>query len=100
MGRGLYVATQGLNSEDGQYLVNADGQFDSPSNWNDVIARQQATIDLLARARVIESTVGMYGDLQGIAGKVMQEIEGWMCCATGKCVAFIPPMIPGRSITS
>lgn len=25
---------------------------------------------------VIESTVGMYGDLQGIAGKVMQEIEG------------------------
>ncbi|MER8740805.1 hypothetical protein NKH61_31585 [Mesorhizobium sp. M1005] len=25
---------------------------------------------------VIESTVGMYGDLQGIAGNVMQEIEG------------------------
>jgi hypothetical protein len=25
---------------------------------------------------VIESTVGMYGDLQGIAGKAFQEIEG------------------------
>jgi hypothetical protein len=27
-------------------------------------------------ARVMESTVGMYGDLQGIAGKTIQEIEG------------------------
>jgi hypothetical protein len=26
--------------------------------------------------RVMESTVGMYGDLQGIAGKTIQEIEG------------------------
>ncbi len=26
--------------------------------------------------RVMQSTVGMYGDLQGIAGKTMQEIEG------------------------
>lgn len=26
--------------------------------------------------RVMESTVGMYGDLQGIAGKTLQEIEG------------------------
>jgi Uncharacterized protein conserved in bacteria (DUF2130). len=25
---------------------------------------------------VIESTVGMYGDLQGIAGQAIQEIEG------------------------
>ena len=25
---------------------------------------------------VIESTAGMYGDLQGIAGKALQEIEG------------------------
>lgn len=25
---------------------------------------------------VIESTVGMYGDLQGIAGRAIQEIEG------------------------
>ena len=27
-------------------------------------------------ARVMEATVGMYGDLQGIAGKSIQEIEG------------------------
>ncbi|MER8395194.1 ABC transporter substrate-binding protein [Mesorhizobium sp. M1340] len=46
---GYYVATQGLNSEDGQYLVEADGRFDIPSDWNDVIVRQQATIDLLAK---------------------------------------------------
>jgi hypothetical protein len=26
--------------------------------------------------RVMQSTVGMYGDLQGIAGKTIQEIEG------------------------
>jgi hypothetical protein len=26
--------------------------------------------------RVMEATVGMYGDLQGIAGKSLQEIEG------------------------
>jgi len=26
--------------------------------------------------RVMQSTVGMYGDLQGIAGKTLQEIEG------------------------
>ena len=26
--------------------------------------------------RVMEATVGMYGDLQGIAGKSLQEIDG------------------------
>ena len=26
--------------------------------------------------RVLQATVGMYGDLQGIAGKTLQEIEG------------------------
>lgn len=26
--------------------------------------------------RVMQATVGMYGDLQGIAGKSLQEIEG------------------------
>ncbi|MCA9472670.1 MAG: DUF2130 domain-containing protein [Nitrospirales bacterium] len=34
-------------------------------------AKREAQID-----RVMESTVGMYGDLQGIAGKTLQEIEG------------------------
>lgn len=31
--------------------------------------------------RVMQSTVGMYGDLQGIAGKSLQEIEGLELCA-------------------
>ncbi len=26
--------------------------------------------------RALQATVGMYGDLQGIAGKTLQEIEG------------------------
>ncbi len=34
-------------------------------------AKREAQIE-----RVMESTVGMYGDLQGIAGKTLQEIEG------------------------
>ena len=34
-------------------------------------AKRQAQIE-----RVMNSTVGMYGDLQGIAGKSFQEIEG------------------------
>ena len=34
-------------------------------------ARREEQID-----RVMQSTVGMYGDLQGIAGKSLQEIEG------------------------
>lgn len=34
-------------------------------------AKRQQQIDL-----VMQSTAGMYGDLQGIAGKTIQEIEG------------------------
>lgn len=34
-------------------------------------AKRQTQID-----NVMQSTVGMYGDLQGIAGKTLQEIEG------------------------
>jgi hypothetical protein len=34
-------------------------------------AKREEQID-----RVMRSTVGMYGDLQGIAGKTVQEIEG------------------------
>jgi len=34
-------------------------------------AKREEQID-----RVMQSTVGMYGDLQGIAGKTLQEIEG------------------------
>lgn len=47
---------------------------------DDLARERKATIRLWAKREaqiqgVIESTVGMYGDLQGIAGKVMQEIE-------------------------
>ncbi|GJL64941.1 MAG: hypothetical protein NPIRA04_35950 [Nitrospirales bacterium] len=35
------------------------------------LAKREEQID-----RVMQSTVGMYGDLQGIAGKTLQEIEG------------------------
>lgn len=46
----------------------------------DLARERKATIRMWAKREaqiqgVIESTVGMYGDLQGIAGKVMQEIE-------------------------
>ena len=34
-------------------------------------AKREAQIE-----RVMNSTVGMYGDLQGIAGKSLQEIDG------------------------
>jgi hypothetical protein len=46
------------------------------------LARERKTMTRLWAKReaqiqgVIESTVGMYGDLQGIAGKALQEIEG------------------------
>jgi hypothetical protein len=39
------------------------------------ITRQWAKRDEQIQ-RVMQATVGMYGDLQGIAGKSMQEIEG------------------------
>ncbi|TPI11160.1 DUF2130 domain-containing protein [Mesorhizobium sp. B4-1-3] len=47
---------------------------------DDLSRERKATVRLWAKREaqiheVIESTVGMYGDLQGIAGKVMQEIE-------------------------
>ncbi|MBK8677032.1 MAG: DUF2130 domain-containing protein [Cellvibrionales bacterium] len=41
-------------------------------------AKRQAQID-----NVMQSTVGMYGDLQGIAGKSLQEIEGLELPALG-----------------
>ena len=47
----------------------------------DLDREKKATLRLWAKREtqiesVIESTVGMYGDLQGIAGKALQEIEG------------------------
>lgn len=47
----------------------------------DLEKERKATTRLWAKREaqirgVIESTVGMYGDLQGIAGKTFQEIDG------------------------
>ena len=35
--------------------------------------------------RVMQATVGMYGDMQGIAGKTLQEIDGLECAALEGC---------------
>ena len=40
-----------------------------------VITKQWAKRDAEI-CRVMQATVGMYGDIQGIAGKTLQEIEG------------------------
>jgi hypothetical protein len=52
------------------------------SDMQDDLAKERKTMTRLWAKResqirgVIESTVGMYGDLQGIAGKALQEIDG------------------------
>lgn len=45
---GYYVKDQGLSQEDGQYLVELTGRQVVPASWDEVIARHQKTIDLLA----------------------------------------------------
>jgi sulfonate transport system substrate-binding protein len=45
---GYYVKDQGLNHEDGEYLVELTGKQIVPANWDEVVARHQKTIDLLA----------------------------------------------------
>ncbi|MEV5323255.1 ABC transporter substrate-binding protein [Nonomuraea fastidiosa] len=45
---GYYVKDQGLNTADGQYLVEQAGEPDIPADWTEVIARHQETIDILA----------------------------------------------------
>ena len=52
------------------------------SDMQDDLQRERKTMTKLWSKReeqircVVESTAGMYGDLQGIAGKTLQEIEG------------------------
>lgn len=45
---GYYVKDQGLDREDGEYLVRRAGHPDLPADWTEAIHRQQQTIDLLA----------------------------------------------------
>jgi sulfonate transport system substrate-binding protein len=46
---GYYVKDQGLTAADGQYLVDLAGEPDIPADWSDAIARNQETIDVLAK---------------------------------------------------
>ncbi|MEU5002340.1 ABC transporter substrate-binding protein [Streptomyces sp. NPDC021622] len=46
---GYYVKDQGLTREDGEYLVKGAGHPDIPADWTSAIARQQKTVDLLAK---------------------------------------------------
>jgi len=46
---GYYVKDQGLTRADGAYLVKQNGQVDIPDDWTPAIARQQKTVDLLAK---------------------------------------------------
>ena len=46
---GYYVKDQGLTPQDGAYLVKGNGHPDIPSDWGPAIARQQKTVDLLAK---------------------------------------------------
>lgn len=45
---GYYVKDQGLSREDGEYLVELTGNQVVPDTWDEVVARHQQTIDLLA----------------------------------------------------
>ncbi|MFE2497510.1 ABC transporter substrate-binding protein [Streptomyces scopuliridis] len=46
---GYYVKDQGLSRADGEYLVRQSGHPDIPADWTSAIARQQQTVDLLAK---------------------------------------------------
>jgi sulfonate transport system substrate-binding protein len=48
--QGYYAGDQGLNAEDARYVVDSLGKTDIPGDWTEAIARQQATIALLAKA--------------------------------------------------
>ncbi|MGP3988895.1 ABC transporter substrate-binding protein [Streptomyces sp. 3N207] len=47
--KGYFVKDQGLSREDGAYLVKQNGHPDIPADWSPAIARQQKTVDLLAK---------------------------------------------------
>jgi sulfonate transport system substrate-binding protein len=44
-----YVEDQGVNEADADYILTHTGSTEVPSNWKDVIALQQETIDFLAK---------------------------------------------------
>jgi sulfonate transport system substrate-binding protein len=48
--RVYYEANQGLSPGDARYVVQANGKAEVPRDWSQAIARQQGSIDLMARA--------------------------------------------------
>jgi len=70
------------------------------SDMQDDLNKERKTMTRLWAKReeqirgVIESTAGMYGDLQGIAGKTLQEIEGLDLPQLGTDAAQLPPNEP------
>ena len=42
-----YVEHEGLSPEDATYIIDVLGEFEVPTDWDDVIARHQETADLL-----------------------------------------------------
>jgi sulfonate transport system substrate-binding protein len=48
--QGYYVADQGLSAEEGRYILESLGEPEYPSDWSEVAARTQQTVDLLAEA--------------------------------------------------
>ena len=51
-----YVKDQGLSREDGEYLVDLAGKQSIPASWDEVFARHQDTINLLASELGYEPT--------------------------------------------
>jgi hypothetical protein len=58
-----------------QAIVEAFSSMQDLDKERKVILKQWAKREEQIE-RVMQATVGMYGDLQGIAGKTLQEIEG------------------------
>lgn len=47
--RTYYIANQGLSAADARYVIAVQGQPDIPRRWDEAIALEQSSIDLLAR---------------------------------------------------
>lgn len=76
---GYYVKDQGLKEEAGRYLVEANGHPEVPTDWTDVIARQQETIDLLAaelKKPAIKADSLFDRRFETVAGKAYAEAKG------------------------
>jgi sulfonate transport system substrate-binding protein len=47
--RVYYMKNQGLSAADARYVTEVTGQPDVPSHWDEAIALEQASVDLMAR---------------------------------------------------